>query len=108
MHPLLLFFLAITIPVMVSLLLLAPTYFAMWGTLYLIYGGNVVSLIFDIFRVTETYFTLLDYWWANMNTLSFIDYTLPIVGLPSAGILVTAFITWKFSMYVVNIFRLST
>lgn len=104
----LLFIAAIGIPIITVILLIAPSYFAMFGVLYIKYGDKALNIMWDVERVIHSYTTLLNHWLTHSDTLSIVDYALPIVGLPLAGIVTTLFLAWRFVTYVRNIFILTT
>ncbi len=108
MHPLLLFFLGILLPVVITTILVAPIYIGMFASLYLKYGDQVMALFFHFLTVIDTYGKLYSYWATHSAQLSFEEYSLPILGPPIIGILLTIFLIWRFTSYVMNIFRLST
>lgn len=108
MNPLLMFLLAITLPLVITTILLAPTYLGMLAALYFKYGNQVMPIAFDFSTAIDTYMKLFDYWWVHSDSLSFQEYALPIVGPLVIGVLITAFAMWKFAVYVTNIFVLSS
>lgn len=108
MHPLLLFFLGITLPVIITLLLVTPLYLGVFAALYLQYSDKAWQLFFEFGRTIDTYGKLYDYYNANAAAMTFTDHTLPIFGPPILGVLITIFLVYVFGRYVANIFVLTT
>lgn len=107
MNPFLLLALALLIPVVTLIILLAPTYFAIYLAVYIQYGEQADDYLFRFFDTIDIYKQLVHYWNGNSATLSVIDFALPTFGIPLTGFLLTLFLIYKFTAYVNNIFRLS-
>lgn len=91
-----LFLLAIFLPVFLGATLLLPIYVGIFAAAYIVYtpaeGASPLSDKFlDVFYIVDAYSQLLSHWLANKAALSFVGYTLPVVGLPLAC---TAFALW--------------
>lgn len=115
MNPLLLFILALLIPTLLTLILITPVYVGLVTACYLIYeqrGEKAVEVLmshkYDMSYMMSAYSKLFDFWTANSAKLDFVDFTLPLFGPPLLGVIITGLLVWKFTAYVVNIFRLST
>lgn len=108
MHPLLLFFLGIALPLVISLILFAPIYLGMFVALYIQYSDKVWPLFFEFGRVFSTYGKLYDFYSQNSAAMNFVDHTLPILGPPVTGLIITLVLIYTFGKYVANIFVLST
>ena len=108
----LLFLTAIMTPVLLCATLLLPSYGSIFGATYIIYqpesGANpMADKYLNVFTVLDGYQSLLDYWLANRAMLGFVDYTLPIVGLPLVGCIFALWLTYKISRRLLNFFQLS-
>ena len=108
MHPAILFLAALFIPVLLVAILFLPVYLALVAALYIQYGERMLAIKYQIFTVVESYTQLLSYWWANKETLDLVGYALPTLGLPFIGFLLTVFVAFKFTLYVRNIFILTS
>ena len=108
MHPLLLFFLAIALPVTITLILVTPLYLGVFVALYLQYAEKVWPIFFDFGRVLDSYGKLYDFHTQNAAAMHFTEHTLPIFGPPIAGLLLTIVLIYMFGKYVANIFVLSS
>ncbi|MBN66715.1 MAG: hypothetical protein CMM94_04005 [Rickettsiales bacterium] len=108
MHPLLLFLLALVIPTITVVLILAPTYIGILVATYLKYGDKIMPYKYDMFRIIDVWVRLKDFYFANSDKLDFVDHALPIFGPPVVGVLLTIFLVYKFVTYVINIFRLTS
>lgn len=107
----LLFVTAIFTPVLLLATLLLPSYASIYGACYIIYMPKsgfhpLADKYLDVFTVLDTYQNLLDFW-SGTSDLSFVDYTLPIVGLPLFGCTLALFITYKLARRLINFFHLS-
>jgi hypothetical protein len=106
-----LFVTAILTPVMLCATLLLPSYASIYGASWLIYqpasGPHpLADKYLDVFTMLDTYGNLLDYW-RSTDGLGFVDYTLPIVGLPLFGCSLALFLTYKLTRGLLNLFHLS-
>lgn len=112
MHPILLFLLAIFTPVILCLTLLLPVYAGIFGACWVVYAQPetahpLATHLTDLFYIVEVYGKLFDYWWANKATLGFVDYALPVAGLPLAGAIAALWLTNKAVRKLLNLFHLS-
>ncbi len=104
--------LAIFTPFLISAVLLLPVYAGILGAAYVIYlpqtGAHpLTDRMGDVFYIIDVYGKLLHYWMDHKADVSFVDYTLPVIGLPLLGLLVALYATYKTSAGLLNIFRLS-
>lgn len=112
MRPPVLFLLAILTPVALCSMLLAPLYASVLGAVYIIYmpasGPHpLAERLLDVFYISNAYEQLLTYWLANMGKVSFVEYTLPVIGLPLVGVVLAIWGTYKLASKLLNIFHLS-
>ncbi len=112
MHPLLLFSLAIFTPFILALTLLAPVYLGVLGATLVIYwptsGSHpLLPRLADPFYIIDVYGKLFAYW-QQQEALDFVHYTLPVIGLPVAGLVLALYLTYRLSGTLMNIFRLSS
>lgn len=109
----LLFLLAILTPVLLCATLLVPSYASILGATYIVYDpgkGGIHPLggkWLDVSEITSTFFNLLDFWSNHYQTLSFVDYTLPILGLPLLGAAAALWLTTITVKKLFNLFHLS-
>lgn len=106
-----LFATAIATPILLVSTLLLPAYASVYGAVWIVYkpeGGPhpLADKYLDVFTITDTYSKLLDYW-SGAEGLSFVDYTLPIVGLPLLGVFLSLFLTYKIARRLLNFFQLT-
>lgn len=108
-----LFLLAITTPLLLAASLVLPIYASMLGAVYTIYmpasGPHPLDArLLDIFYIADAYRQLFTYWWGNMDGLSFVDYGLPILGMPIFGVALALWLSWKLGRKLLNVFHLSS
>lgn len=113
MNPLYLFPLAMVVPVIVALVAFVPAYAGFFGALYVIYdkpdiANPIMPYGFDIFYVFSAYGRLFDHWSAHIASSNFMDFTLPLIGLPLLGIAISLFLSYKLISGLVNFFRMMT
>jgi hypothetical protein len=113
MNPLYLFPLALVVPFIVAFVAFTPAYSGLFGAAYIIYhqpdGMHPLwQHKLDIFYILEVYGQLFSYWSAHMSTSNFVEFTLPLLGLPLLGIALSIFLTWKLIAAMVNFFRMMT
>lgn len=112
MRPPLLFLLALITPVALCAMLVVPIYASILGAVYVIYlpesGAHPLDeRLLDMFYIGDAYYKLAEYWLAHTDTVSFVDYSLPVVGLPLLGIIIALWGTYKLASALLNVFRLS-
>lgn len=91
-----LFALALFVPILLAAVFLLPVYLGIFTACYIIYspaeGAHpLAEKYLDVFYIIDAYSQLLTNWLMNKTTLSFMDYTLPVVGLP---LLCAVFSVW--------------
>ena len=110
MNPFLMFLLAILSPFLMLATLLVPTYAGIAGASYIIYdtGAKVHPLqdkLTDFFYMIDVYTRLFSEWSQHMMEMSLINYTLPLLALPIAGIMLSIWAIGKLSMKLKDIFH---
>jgi len=113
MNPLYLFPIALIVPVIVAMVAFIPTYASIFGAVYYIYdrpeaANPLVPYKFDVFYIFDVYTKLFEHWSAHMGTSNFVDFTLPLIGLPLVGTLISLYLTYKFGSMMVNFFRMAS
>ncbi|MES2984473.1 MAG: hypothetical protein V4735_04710 [Pseudomonadota bacterium] len=111
MNPFFLFLLAIFSPFVLFVTLLAPIYGGIVGAAYIIYskGDKIHPLsgkLLDVFYIIEVYMQLFTSWLAHMDAVSLVNYSLPLIGLPLIGMIVSLWLTAKLSRKLKHIFQL--
>lgn len=72
-----------------------PFYMSVWSALYMVYEAKgkipnpMMTLKYEATITMEQYGTMLQFWWKNYDRLSFYDVTLPLIGIPAIGVLVS-------------------
>ena len=112
MNPFLLLLTAMLTPFLLALVLLGPPYAGILGASYIVYdiGPGINPLadhLTDVFYIIDVYSKLLSAWTAHPTAVSLVHYTLPVITLPLAGILVGLWLTRKFVRKMIDIFHLS-
>jgi len=107
-----LFLVAILTPVILCATLLVPAYAGFFGAAYVVYmpdaGPHPLAAKWtDMFYTIDTYSSLWDYWMTNRASLSVVEYTLPILGMPLVGILLSLWLTYRIGKRIFNLFHLS-
>ena len=113
MNPLYLFPLALIVPFIVAFVAFTPAYAGFFGAAYVIYQQpDAVNPLWqhklDVFYMFDVYGQLFNYWSAHMASSNFVDFTLPLFGLPILGVTIAAFLTWKLVSMLVNFFRMAS
>ena len=113
MHPFLLLLLAIVTPFLILTVLLLPPYAGMYGAAYLIYDTGhgpspLAGHFLDVFYIVDVFSKLFHYWLANRDALSIVHYTLPVVALPAAGLLIALWTARRVIRKLVDVFHLSS
>ena len=100
-----LFLLALFVPLLLAAVLLLPPYLGMFGATYLVYApvegvSPIADKLLNVFYIIDAYERLLSHWLSHMGSVGFIDYTLPVVGLPLlctiGSLWLTRFLSRKF------------
>ena len=113
MNPLYLFPLAVVVPFVVTLVAFVPAYASLFGAMYIIYdqpdvANPLTPYMFDIFYIFKAYGQLFDHWSGNTGGANFVEFTLPLVGLPLLGFGLSIFLTYKLVAWLINFFRMAT
>ena len=104
-----LFLLALLVPMLLAAVLVVPPYLGMFAATYIVYapadGANpMTSQILNIFYIIDAYEQLLMHWFSHMTEMSFIHYTLPVVGLPLACAVGSVLLTRSLSRRFLDVF----
>jgi hypothetical protein len=100
MNAFLLFLLAIVSPLLMAVTLLTPVYSGVVGAAYLVYnppgGPNPLDQqLLNLFYMIDVYVGLFNYWLTHISAVSTLHYTLPLIGLPLIGLIISLWITRK-------------
>jgi len=106
----LLFFMSLLTPVVIAITALAPLYAGFFAALYVIYdkaeGANPIQpYLGDPFYIFDAYHKLFQHWLGHMDTVSFVHFTLPLIGLPLLGLIISIYLTVKMVRFFANYFR---
>jgi hypothetical protein len=109
MPPIILFFIAVLTPFLLLLGLCGPLYMAIATMCYIVYapasGAHPLDAHwFDPFIIIEVYHKLFNNWLNHGGELSFMHYTLPLIGLPLVAVVVTVFLMRYLIKKLVDIF----
>ena len=110
MNPFLMFLLAILSPFIMAITLLLPPYAGIAAACYIIYNpGTAVNplhdKLLDVFYIIDVYTTLFSAWSNHMMETNLLTYTLPLVLLPIAGIMLSLWLTGKVASKLKDIFH---
>lgn len=113
MNPLLLFPLALIMPLIVAVVAFVPAYSGIYAAVYLIYDKPDVTnpltpYMFDIFYIFNVYMQIFEHWSDHVAASDFVNFTLPFVGLPILGIGLSLFFVYKLVSMMVNFFRMAS
>ena len=111
MNPFVLMLLAILTPFLLVTTLFVPPYAGIYAACYLIYNTGkklnpLADRYSDVFYIIDVYNQLFHYWLKHMETLSFVHYTLPIVGLPLVCLAFALWLTRRIARKMKNLFHL--
>lgn len=73
-----------------------PFYMSVWSALYVVYEAKdkipnpMLKLKYEATITMEQYGTMLQFWWQHYDKLDAYDVTLPLIGIPAIGVLVSA------------------
>jgi hypothetical protein len=101
---------SILTPVVIAIAALAPLYAGFFGALYVIYakaeGVNPMqSYLWDAFYIFDAYRHLFQYWLEHMENVSFLYFTLPLLGVPFLGLGLSVYSTVKAVRFFVHYFH---
>lgn len=110
MNPFLMFLLAILSPIIMAATLLIPPYAGIVGASYIIYNkGAVVNpladKLVDVFYIIDVYTRLFATWSGHIMETSLLTYTLPLLALPVAGIMLSIWLIGKVARKLKDIFH---
>ena len=110
MNPFLMFLLAILSPFIMAVTLLVPPYAGITAASYIIYnqGATVNPLqdkLLDVFYIIDVYTGLFSAWSAHIMETSLLTYTLPLIVLPLAGIMLSIWLIGKVATKLKDIFH---
>lgn len=102
---------AVFTPFGMCLTLFIPLYLGMLAACYIVYYGTsphpLATRLDDVFYIVDVYSGLFSYWQANMLSVSFFSYSLPVVVLPLLGAYVAYKLTRKFAGKMGDMFHIS-
>lgn len=107
MHPMLMFVIALLIPVVIVAMVFLPVHLGFLAALYAQYGESALQYKYQFFNTLKLYRQLYEYWSAHGDQLDFVSFTLPTLGLPALGILVSLYGTYRIVKYIRDIFVLT-
>lgn len=110
MHPFALFLLAIFTPFGFCLTLFVLPYLGILSAAYIVYntGAPVHPLanhLYDVFYIIDVYTKLFNNLMAHLTEVNLIQYTLPVIILPLAGIIGALWLTRKFVRAMGEVFH---
>lgn len=110
MNPFALFLMALFSPFLIAATLFLPTYSSIALSTYIIYdrGAKVHPLadkLYDVFYILDVYGHLFTRWSQHMGNANILNYTLPLIGFPLIGLMLSYWLTSKLSIRLHNIFR---
>lgn len=101
--------LALLVPLLLGAVLVVPPYIGIYAATYLVYTSTegaspLADKYLDVFYIVDAYNQLLSHWLANKTSLSFVDYTLPVVGLPVICTIFSIWLTIRLSRRFLDVF----
>lgn len=99
------------VPVVFFIVAFMPLYIGVWASLYMIYAPQdgspnpVMELKFEFSQVFDQYSRLYGYWRDNGATME--NMEMMLFGPPAIGALASCIFTYRFVVYLRNIFRVS-
>jgi hypothetical protein len=108
----LLFFMSILTPVVIAIVAIAPLYAGFFAALYIVYDkpdivNPMLAHQWDVFYIIDAYHSLFQYWLVHMESSSFLHFTLPLLGLPLLGLILSMYLTVKMVRFFANYFRMA-
>lgn len=113
MSPALLLPLAILTPFLLAAVFLLPLYAGFFAAAYAIYWPQaeaahpLADKSTEVFYILEVYGQLFEYWLQHLASVSFVSYSLPIIGLPLLGGVLALWLTMKLVRRLLSFFHLS-
>lgn len=100
MNALLFFVLAIVSPVVLAMTFFAPIYAGLAGAAYIVYdsaeGPNpLADHLMQVFYMIDVYDRVFRYWLEHMHAVSMLHYTMPLLALPLASLVVSVWLSRK-------------
>lgn len=110
MNPLALLILALLSPLLIAATLLAPIYGGIALSTCIIYdkAGKAHPLagkFTDVTYISDVYVNLFAHWSQHMGAANIWHYTLPLVGFPLLGLMISYWLTRKLSRRLYNMFQ---
>lgn len=107
MNPMLMFAIALLIPIVIIVMVFLPAYTSLVLALYIQYGEQSLQYKFEFFTTIKLYRRLYEYWETNSAQLDLVEFTLPTIGIPALGILLSLYGTYRLVKYIREIFVLT-
>lgn len=107
MHPMLMFSIALLIPIVIVAMVFLPAYISVLIALYVQYGEQALQYKYQFFTTIKLYRQLYEYWTANSAQLDLVEFTLPTIGIPAIGLLLSLYGTYRLVKYIREIFVLT-
>ena len=107
MHPLLMFAIALLIPLVIVTMVFLPIHLGFLSALYVQYGEQALQYKYQFFNTIKLWRQLYEYWSVNSAQLDLVDFTLPTLGLPALGVLISLYGTYRIIKYIRDIFVLT-
>ena len=108
MNPILLLPLGIIVPIAMAIIALVPSYAGVFYATKIIYSTRDIDIspyALDALYIFKVYIYLFTYWWQHLTNVSFLEYTLPLIGIPLVGISLSLVGAIIFVSFMVTRFR---
>jgi len=108
MSPILLLPLGIITPAAMAIIALVPSYAGFFYATKVIYGMRDMDMspyALDVIYVLRVYRYLFEYWLQHFSQVSFLEYSLPLIGIPLIGIALSLMGAIIFVSFMVTRFR---
>lgn len=87
-----------------------PFYMSVWSALYLVYEAKhkainpMLALKYEATITMEQYWKMLQFWWHHYDTLNPQTVTLPLLGLPALGMVISLGFGVYYARYIRRMF----
>lgn len=106
MDPVLMFIIALSLPVIFAALLFGPIYGGVCVALYFVFGDEAWTHIYEPFYMIDLYDRLYQYWLTYHEMLGWRDFMLPVFGPLVVGTLLGMYWCRLFVRYIKNIWHI--
>lgn len=106
MDPVLMFIVALSLPLLFALLLLGPLYAGLCASLYMVHGDKILPYLYDPPYMIDMFDLLYRHWRTYHEQLGWMDFVLPAFGPSVMGALLGLYWCSLFVRYIKNIWHI--